>query len=476
MKVSRKLGIPILLVLLVLSVTGGLFLRSNWYTLHVGWALYRNRPDEVVVWCTKGLKASLNAEKRCGLYSVRAMAYMMKQDVGGATNDFNEAILLCPLWSPPDAQVATLYVFRGMLRAGVCDREGSLVDFNRAATLNPTDYQPFLLRAAVEMKSFGEYGKAMRDVNEALRLSSVASGDRRRRTRKSEAGLSDILDMRGYVRVNLEQYDAARSDFEAALERKTRSDAFVGLAMIALARRDYHLARLHCESAMRVSNEDPHEAYALLGRVAVCEERNQEAREDFTRADSQWLIAVLDFSQGKIEASLSTLGELVSTQRCLSAELLESYGSLLFVVGRETEAQEYLQKAATVSELPGLALALLVISDGRAGIVDPNKSQRHAKLDQLSCGTWPVRLERLSLGDASLDEVLQDSETQDPQIRKQHAGGANYIAGEMALKRGDGELARGRFQEAVKSCRPDTLAYVLASTRLKTTSQRSGGR
>src|SRR6266404_2531116 len=176
MKLVKKIGVVFLLLLFLGLTAGGCWLYANWYKARAFWALFRNQPDETIVWCTKGLGASLNAEKKCSLYSLRAMAYVAKQDVGAATNDLNEAILLSSQFPAPAKDVAGLYTFRGFFRMTVECNEAPLSDLDRAATVDPTDYQPFYLRGFIEMETLRDSVGAVKDLDKALSLAPLASG------------------------------------------------------------------------------------------------------------------------------------------------------------------------------------------------------------------------------------------------------------------------------------------------------------
>jgi tetratricopeptide (TPR) repeat protein len=447
---------------------GGYWLGAHWYYARAVWALFRNQSDETIVWCTRGLDASLNAEKRCDLYSLRAMAYMTKQDVGAATNDLNEAILLSSHFSAPAKDVAGLYLFRGVFRMTVECNEAPLSDLDQAATLSPTDYQPFFARAYFKKEILRDSVDALKDLDKALSLAPLANGRAKNGVPQSETAIADILDMRGLLRIALEQYDTAMSDYEASLRHTTKTDALKGKAIIELAQRNYRAARLYCEDALRANNGDTNEVYDVLGRIAVCEGKNGEAREDFTRASPNgFAVAILDFSEGDTEASLSALKEIVSKRQCLSGEGPGTYGMLLFITGRETEAHDYLQREVGAGGFPSIASVMLVISDHDAEETSPTKIQMRTQLNRLPPGIWRGRLVKLALGDCSLDEALANPETENPQIKMQHVGEANYVAAEMALKRGDSKLASHCFEETVNNCRPDTFPYILASKRLK---------
>ncbi len=155
---------------------------------------------------------------------------------------------------------------------------------------NPSDFDTYIQRAR-EYYNHDEYLLAMADINEALRLMPASNREARfdaltlrasiyLQTGRDSEALSDLTSAIAiepesfstlYLKANteyaLEQYAAAKSDYQRMLRINTRSaEALLGLARVAVKESNLGLANDYLEQAVAL---DPNNADMYLRRAGV---------------------------------------------------------------------------------------------------------------------------------------------------------------------------------------------------------------
>jgi lipoprotein NlpI len=120
-----------------------------------------------------------------------------------------------------------------------------------------------------------------------------------------------------------------------------------------------------------------------------------------------------------------------------------------------------------VSGIPNLSWALYLLSAQTTNDQAQAFTQIKAKLTAFPKDLWPVQLIRLVSDDVSIAEAMKAQEEESPRLMKQRKGEASYLAGEIALKRGDIGSADKCFRQAMELCSPCSPAYGFAHFRLR---------
>ncbi|MFO0803811.1 MAG: tetratricopeptide repeat protein [Gemmataceae bacterium] len=213
-----------------------------------------------------------------------------------AASDLSEALRL-------DPQNPEMLASRGavQLRLGKC--EAALNDCDEAVALAPEDPALRAQRAKVR-RALGKLEEAEQDLTDAIRI-------------KPDASLH--LD-RAELRLEAKKYDPAFADFIEAGKRSPRSgQAFLGQALVYLARDDHAMAAACLDRSIEVS-PDCAEAYHQRARCKARMEQIEAAHEDATRAielDSEnvparRLRADLSLRLGRTDDAFADIAQLVN--------------------------------------------------------------------------------------------------------------------------------------------------------------------
>ena len=232
-------------------------------------------------------------------YHLRGAIRAARQKYTDAEADFTSAIRLQPNHADPVCSRAQNRLF------GLQDLDGALDDFNRALQIFPGYWEALTGRAAANLYR-GDFTAAHKDAQNALDLNPEHSEARYYRGLARHylgnlddalddyiaagPGLGDYVDLyrnRGLLRLQREEYARALTDLDYTIELDTAdADArmYRGMARHGLGRLDEALADY------RSLWEDDARAAAALnnsGEVALEQERFEQARELFTRAQAQ---------------------------------------------------------------------------------------------------------------------------------------------------------------------------------------------
>ncbi len=103
---------------------------------------------------------------RAAAYYHRGLVRYEKSSLSEAISDFDQAILLCPMWELAHNR-------RGMARRLQGELEQSLTDFERAKELSPTFSAPRNFRAKT-LADLGRYEEAIKEYEQAVKLAPAA--------------------------------------------------------------------------------------------------------------------------------------------------------------------------------------------------------------------------------------------------------------------------------------------------------------
>ncbi|MGD9617418.1 MAG: tetratricopeptide repeat protein [Alphaproteobacteria bacterium] len=153
---------------------------SSYFTLaaHYGSKNHKNRKnrflDKAIADLTEAIK--LNPDYSDSHYE-RGRAYAEKGNSGLSAIDFNEAIsqLTVDISRTPDN--ATLFHKRANVYREIGNYDRALADYSNAIELNPSDHETYNDRATLYSYHQGDYGRAINDLSEVIRLSLQEGAD-----------------------------------------------------------------------------------------------------------------------------------------------------------------------------------------------------------------------------------------------------------------------------------------------------------
>jgi tetratricopeptide (TPR) repeat protein len=240
-------------------------------------------------------------------YISRGYAWNRKKQYDNAIEDYTQAIRLYP-------QYAEAYIRRGESRCARGDLVNAIGDFSEAIRLLPQNAYLYFARGRA-MAARSQYDKAIDDFNQAIRIDAdfdeaydqrgrawqAKSEEEKRiaelpaRTR-SAAQSADAYMSRARNRLEREQYDAAISDFNQAIQLLRRdasggvvlnlvtlAHAFTSRGSAWIAKKEYDKAVDDFTSAIRVNPESA-DAFIYRGGAWSAKDENDNAIADYTEA------------------------------------------------------------------------------------------------------------------------------------------------------------------------------------------------
>ncbi len=152
-------------------------------------------------------------------YSGRGNAYDEKHEYDRAIQDLDQALRL----DPNDAYALES---RGMAYDGKKEYDRAIQDFDQAIRLEPNNAQAFNSRCWARA-ILGQLPQALADCNESLRL------------HPDNAHNAEVLDSRGLVYLKMKLFDAAITDYDAALKLSPKlASSLYGRGIAELAKGD----------------------------------------------------------------------------------------------------------------------------------------------------------------------------------------------------------------------------------------------
>jgi tetratricopeptide (TPR) repeat protein len=185
--------------------------------------------EQRIAGCTAVIKAS-KGEKLAEALDLRGAAYRSKGELNLAIADYNQAIKIEP-------KFAQAYHNRGVAHDHKGDHDRAIQDFDQAIKLKPSALAHFNRGNAYLGK--GQYDQAIDDYNQAIRIKpdfaaaydnrcwaravtgalKLALADCNQAIRLAPPGNAATFESRGFIFMKMTNFDAAVSDYEAALRR-----------------------------------------------------------------------------------------------------------------------------------------------------------------------------------------------------------------------------------------------------------------
>jgi tetratricopeptide (TPR) repeat protein len=201
--------------------------------------------DQRIAGCSAVIKNS-KGEKLAEALELRGAAYRIKGELNLAIADYNQAIKI-------DPKSALAHHNRGVAYDHKGDHDRAIQDFDQAIKLKPTALAHFNRGNAYLGKS--QYDQAIDDYNQAIRLKpdfaaaydnrcwaravtgdlKLALADCNQAIRLAPPGNAATFESRGFIFLKMTNFDAAVSDYEAALRRNPQlAGALYGRGMAKL--------------------------------------------------------------------------------------------------------------------------------------------------------------------------------------------------------------------------------------------------
>ena len=191
-------------------------------------------PDQRIAGCSAVIRAGRDkGEKLAEAFNNRGLAYRSKDDSDRAIQDYSQAIRINP-------KFASAYNNRGVAYDHKGDYDRAIQDYEQAIRLMPGFAQAYFNRGNAYLGK-SQYAQAIDDYNQAIRLKPdfAAAFDNRCWARAVvgilQKALADCnealrlmpnnaatLDSRGFVFLKMTQFDAAVSDYDAALAAQSK--------------------------------------------------------------------------------------------------------------------------------------------------------------------------------------------------------------------------------------------------------------
>jgi tetratricopeptide (TPR) repeat protein len=185
--------------------------------------------EQRIAGCTAVIKAS-KGEKLAEALELRGAAYRSQGELNLAIADYNQAIKINPKFALAYHNRGVAYDYKG-------DPDRAIQDFDQAIKLRPTALAHFNRGNAHLGKS--QYDQAIDDYSQAIRLKpdfaaafdnrcwaravtgvlKLALADCNQAIRLAPPGNAATFESRGFIFLKMTNFDAAVSDYEAALRR-----------------------------------------------------------------------------------------------------------------------------------------------------------------------------------------------------------------------------------------------------------------
>jgi tetratricopeptide (TPR) repeat protein len=455
------------LVSAILIVTGGIVAAAYvwsltspfFYQWRASTACSQGRLDDAIRMYSRALSVERTIERRPLILYRRALAYSAKHDLTHAIDDLNSAI-----GYRPSADVhGTLLRMRGLLRFAQCNGGDALRDIEEALKFSAPDSQIENARGVLLLQVAGDYERSMEAFDRALMLAKNVD------TEKRAGRTAEVLCQRGNARIQLGQYEEAISDFNDALRLEESPQALLGRAWAKLAQADCKAAKKDAERVLEVQSED-NDPIWLLGRISLCEGRNEAANSFFQQMQTPL---------GRLVGSLALTDSLAAAQICLAAEsnldcaaaeLIQLCAACAHLRGDEGQACDYYERSFQRVAIPNLHWVLYVLAAKNGRPSADAEATVMSALSRFPESLWVRQLNSLALGRVSIGDVisgLNGSSTQ-------RTAEAFYIAGETELQRGNVEVAKEYFRETIKTASRCSDAYLLALNRLRALGKKEG--
>jgi tetratricopeptide (TPR) repeat protein len=310
-----------------------------------------------------------------------------------------------------------------------------------------------------------------------------------------------LLD-RAESRAVSKQYDAALTDYTAALALTPSYVGYVSRAAVHAQKKEYELARADYVSAMRVRPELA-DAYVGHGYVNIAEHKFDAAVKDYTdalgatlgapslyvlrgdayRFGGRYAEAMKDYDaalhessdnaealvargrahqeQGEFRDALSDYREALE-QMPKDANLHELAGIAQWELGRNRDAAENFTKSGGDTVQSNYAFVWSYLArDDRA------PQALAAQAAALDLRDWPGPLVKLVIGGAKPEDVFAAAKDQDADMQAAKLCEADFYVGEWQQIQGNGPEARRLLGEAAQACRSEWPEARAAKTGLE---------
>ncbi len=209
-------------------------------------------PEQRIAGCSAVIKAAKGekGDKLAEAFELRGAAYRSQGEINLAIADYNQAIKLNP-------KFAQAFHNRGVAHDHKGDYDRAIQDFDQAIKLKPSALAHFNRGNAYLGKS--QYEQAIADFDQAIRLKPDFAGaydnrcwaravvgnlksalaDCNQALKLAPPGSAGTFESRGFIFLKMTNFDAAVSDYEAALRRNpSQAGALYGRGLAKLRNED----------------------------------------------------------------------------------------------------------------------------------------------------------------------------------------------------------------------------------------------
>jgi tetratricopeptide (TPR) repeat protein len=185
-------------------------------------------------------KALADDPRAATIYVKRGGVRRAKGDLEGALSDYDAAYAIDPHSVQNDRFVAEAFSDRGNVRSAKLDMDGALADFNKAIFCYQGNPDFYLKRGQARLIN-GDYAGAVTDIDNGLAL-------------KPDDKLASIAyAVRGYARIQQNDEDAARKDFDQSVKLNKEGRLFLHLHLLNLDAQLKELKRRRAIDDQRIS-------------------------------------------------------------------------------------------------------------------------------------------------------------------------------------------------------------------------------
>ena len=313
-----------------------------------------------------------------------------------------------------------LYYNRGLAYSNKWDDDRAIADYNEALRLDPKFTFAYNNRGRTYWAK-GDNDRAIADFNEALRLDPI---------------FTLAYNNRGNAYGAKGDNDRAIADFNEALRLDPKfTFAYFNRGRAYRAKGDDDRAIADYNEALRL---DPKDSLAY-----------------FNRGNAYW-------AKGDNDRAIADYNEALRLDPKYSHTYLHR-GWAYFYRGKFAEALADFNQASELDPSNAYSALYLDIA-GQRNALESRLPQATSKLDMTK---WPAAAVRMFLGQLTPDAMLVAADDPDEIKKKGQVCGANFFAGELALRQGEKSRAIGLFHVSARDCPRTFIERFAARDELK---------
>ena len=332
-----------------------------------------------------------------------------------ALSDLDAAIALLPEY--PNA-----YLYRGIIWGDMREYDRALRDFITASKLNPAD-PPVFNNLANAYEQLGDLDRAIENYDRAIKL---------------RPDYAQAYYNRARTYILKQQTDQALADYDQAIAlQPIFGEAYVNRAVLRLARHDFIGSLSDLDTAIKLIPQDA-TAFSNRADAYLALERYPDALSDFNMA--------LKISPGNAGAYLGR-------------------GRAYLFSGAIDEGIEDLQTAVRLRPSNPYPVIWLHIARVHNGESDRDELEFNAK--EIKRDVWPGAMLDLYLGVLDVDGVKSAAQKGIDRDKSKRECELRFFLGELAVHKGETQLAREALRDVISSCGPAETIYSAALAEAK---------